>query len=115
MIISAHSAVEIILSKFIKKIFKEYGISKNKTERLTAKIETHIQLDILLPFICNLLNFPTLDKKIVDGLKDLRKDRNNLMHEGETDISDKTKIKTELISAFFAYKYLKFYNEINFL
>lgn len=115
MIISAHSSVEIILSKFIKKILTEHSISEKNSKEFTKSIGTKYQLDTLLPLICNLLNFPILDTKIVGGLKDLRADRNRLIHTGETDILDKTKLKKELISAFFAFRYFKLLNEIIFI
>lgn len=107
MIISAHSSVEIILSKFIQKIFKEYGISKNKMDKFNDKFETEKQLDYILPFICNLLDFPLLNEKIVNGLNIIRNKRNELMHEGETKDMHKSEYKIMILSAFFAYKYFK--------
>lgn len=113
MVISAHSAIEILQYKFFENFLKEHNVSKNKTENFLKDAATYsYQLDPLLPLITKIKEYPMFDDKILEGLKNLRKDRNNLVHRGQTDISDITKLKKELISAFFAFKYFKIIPDI---
>lgn len=108
MIISAHSAVEIMQYKFFEKLLNENDISNGKTKEFLKGAATYsLQLDPLLPLMSKIMDFTMFDNKICENLKSLAKDRNNLIHRGKTDISDMTKLKEELISAFFAFKYFK--------
>lgn len=114
MIISANSAVEILLSKFLNKIIDEKEIlSKSKKDDFLKKnmIDYRDRLDILLPLFSKILGFPELNDPIYEGLKNLNSDRNKLIHSGETPLETK-RLKRELISAFLAFKYFKIIHKV---
>jgi hypothetical protein len=111
MIISAHSAIEILLNKFIKKFLKEKGASETKSEKFLDATDNFHKLGLLIPVICEIKRFPIINKNIMENLKSLNTSRNNLMHYGKTDMNTE-KIKRELISAFLAFKYFKLIHEI---
>lgn len=111
MVISAHNSIEISLENFIESALINNGVSITNTESLLKQATHAYRLKSLLPFITNMIGFPSLNQCIYDSLEHLRKDRNNLIHEGEVDLSDIDRLKNELISVVFAHKYFKIYNE----
>lgn len=111
MVTSAHSSVEILQYKFIEKALINNGVSKKNTKSFLERGATYsFRLKALLPFITKIKNIPELNDKIYDGLEHLRKDRNALIHEGITDLSDIKRLKEELIAAFLAHQYFKIYS-----
>lgn len=113
MIVSAHTSVEILYNKFFEKFLSDNNISKNKIDDLLNVTTYSYQLDPLLPLICKIKDYPSLNNNILEGLKNLRTDRNKLVHSGDADLSDKTKMKRELISAFLAFKYFNIIHGIH--
>lgn len=110
MVISAFTSVEIAQYYFFSELFKSTGLSYSKKIEpfLTHNASFSSQLRVLLPFLAEKMKFPMLNKLIYDGLENLRKDRNDVVHKGEPEQGwDEEKVKTELISALFAYKYYK--------
>lgn len=112
MIISAQTSVELLLYQFIEEGLIKIGAPKKKTENMLQKATTYsYQLNPLLKVISIANKFPILNEQIVQGLEEMRKDRNNLIHRGKTNTSDITKLKRELISAFLICKYLELYGK----
>lgn len=108
MIISAHSSVEILYYQFFEKLLTENDIHRDKIGNFLKNAATYgYQLSTLLPLISKIEGFPLLNDKILEGLKNLKDARNDLLHRGITDTSDEVMLKRELISAFFAFKYFK--------
>ncbi|MFA0834565.1 MAG: hypothetical protein ACC609_11225 [Methanobacterium formicicum] len=110
MVISAFTAVEISQYNFFAELLKSSGLSYSKKIEpfLTHNATFSSQLRVLLPFLADEMKIPMLNKPIYEGLENLRKDRNDVVHKGEPKEGwDHEKVKTELISALFAYKYYK--------
>jgi len=117
IILSANSAIEILFNK----IFEKHLVDslEDKSDQLSNKKKKKInhflkdgatygyKLYPLFPSICEITGIPRLDKDILSNLNNLRKDRNNLIHDGITDLSNKMKIKEELVAAFLTFKYFK--------
>lgn len=118
MVISAFTAVEISQYHFFAELLKSSGISySNKIEPfLTHNATFSSQLRVLLPFLAEEMKFPMLNKPIYDGIENLRKDRNDVVHKGEPKKGwEQERLKNELISALFAYKYYKLILTIDYL
>jgi len=117
MIISAHNSIEISLVNFIKNALINNGVSRKNTKSLLKQATHSYRLKSLLPFITNMIGFPSLNQRIYDSLEHLRKDRNGLIHigkdedEDDVDLSDIDRLKNELISVVFALKYFKIYDD----
>ncbi len=115
MLISAQTSVEILHYKFFEKMLKSSNIAKDKIKNfLENQVTFSPQLFILLPFLAKSMNFPIWDSRITDGLRILVRNRNDVVHRGESEKQlNEDQLKQALLSAFFALKYYKIIHKIN--
>lgn len=110
MVISAFTAVEIAQYGFFSGLLTSSKISYSKKVEpfLTKNATFSSQLRVLLPFLADKMKFPMLPTEVYDGLENLRKDRNDLVHRGKPKKGlESQRIKNELVGALFAFKYYK--------
>jgi len=110
MVISAFTAVDIAQHQFFSELLTSSGLSyKDKIKPFLTQTATFSsQLKVLLPVLADKMKFPMLNKQVYDGLEQLRKDRNDVVHKGEPEKGwNEERLKNELIAALFAYKYYR--------
>jgi hypothetical protein len=106
-IIPANVSVEAKLNKILDDYLSRHASNKRVTDFLTSGATYSHQLNILLPLISNIENFPILPDHIRGGLNELRDYRNKIAHKGvSTKPLDKLITGRLLCSATFALGYL---------
>lgn len=109
-IIPANVAVESRLTPIISKYLEEI-VSKKRVESFLTQGATYShQLNILLPLLAKVHNFPILSDFIRGNLNALRGFRNELAHKGKLTI-DKPTVATALCSATFGLTYLNIFEK----
>jgi hypothetical protein len=110
-VVSAHTAVEILINEFLSNVLDSMGISPGKAKDFLKSRATYLpQLEVVLPMACEIRGLKKPDKKIVEALVELNTMRNKAAHEGmlREDITEK-QLRNAVIGGFFGYKYFASY------
>jgi hypothetical protein len=109
VLIPAHSAFEISLSRLIRQILERYASKGKVKEFMVKNLTADAASNVMLPLLCAHVGVNTLPKEIAGKLSRLRSLRNDIAHEGLTDDQlELGEIKELLCASVFGFEFIRF-------
>lgn len=109
VLVPAHSAFEISLSRLLRDVFLSAASKKVVNQFLESDLTAFGALNVILPWLCRYSGLPELNADIRGRLNRLRSLRNDVVHEGLTEASiDKREVHELLAAAVFGFEFIRF-------